>query len=384
MAGKIVVSLQDATPAEQAEFFRALKEAGFSLETEENRGEFSPGPVNETSRALQVMARVLTLVDQPVEDFSALLVTACEMTRVPAALFLPAKEKALLSCKAACPGIPEAWTAARFPADSPLSFLAPEDGLSPLPIPLDENDLSAGLLVAGTVEGGPGKEVLPFLETLARSIGKARSRAERIRALDRDACLLDSSVEAMVEACTRLLELRGQETEGHGERVTTLAVKLGEKMGLSGQELVDLRRGALLHDIGKLTLPDSLLQKTDPLTEDDWKVMRTHTVRAFEAFRAVRALQGALEVPLRHHERFDGSGYPDGLKGKAIPLPARIFAVVDVWDSLLSDRSYRRSWTPGKALDHLLRASGIQFDPDVVSAFAALLEEDPSLSGRPF
>ena len=106
MAGKIVVSLQDATPAEQTEFFRALKEAGFSLETEENRGEFSPGPVNETSRALQVMARVLTLVDQPVEDFSALLVTACEMTRVPAALFLPAKEKALLSCKAACPGIP--------------------------------------------------------------------------------------------------------------------------------------------------------------------------------------------------------------------------------------------------------------------------------------
>lgn len=381
------MTLQDASPVEQAEFFRALKEAGFNIESggpADKPAASGAASMKETTRALQVLARVLTLADPAAEDLSAFLGTAFEMTGIPVALFLPEQEKALLTCKAAGAGIPSAWKSARFPADSPGAFLDPADGISPMSIPLDENDLSSGLLVAGIGEGGPGKEVPALLETLARSLGEARSRAERIRTLDRDACLLDSSVDAMVESCTRLLELRGQETEGHGDRVTALAVRLGERMGLSGRELVDLRRGALLHDIGKLTLPDSLLQKTDSLTEDDWKIMRSHTVRAHEAFMAVRALQGALDVPLRHHERYDGSGYPDGLKGKAIPLSARIFAVVDVWDSLLSDRSYRRSWTPEKALDHLQRTSGIQFDPDVVSAFASLVKEEPSLSARPF
>jgi hypothetical protein len=378
MAGKIVVTLQDASPEEQAQFLEVLREAGFGIEAA------LPAPGEEISPPFQALTKVLTHPDPPAEDLFAVLEGVSHATRLPVALFLPVKERALLACRAASSGTPPAWIEAEFPAGSAEISLKPEEGYHPHPIPLVKNDLAAGLLVAGFRGTPPEEEVLSVLGGLAEAIGEAREKTQRLRALDRGASLLDSSVDAMVEACAKLLELRGHETAGHSERVTALAVRLGERLGLSGRELVDLRRGALLHDIGKLTLPDSLLQKSPPLTEEDWKTMRTHTVRAYEAFRSVPALRGALDVPLRHHERFDGSGYPDGLKGADIPLAARIFAVVDVWDALLSETSFRRRWTPERALDHLRRASGVQFDPNVVSAFASLLEEDPSLLDRPF
>lgn len=378
MAGKIAVTLQEASLSEQAHFLQLLKDAGFSIEAAPS------APGDEATLPLLALGKVLTQSDPSGEDLAALVEGVTRVIQLPVSLFLPVQEKTLLSCRAAAPGTPPAWIEAEFPAGSAETVLKVQGEIRPCLFPLDKTELSAGLLVAA-LRGSSGEEkAFSFLNELAGAIGEARARTERLRVLDRGASLLDSSVDALVEACTTLLELRGHETAGHSERVTSLSVKLGERLGLSSRELIDLRRGALLHDIGKLTLPDSLLQKSPPLSEEDWKILRTHTVRAFEAFRSVPALQGALDVPLRHHERFDGSGYPDGLKGKDIPIVARIFAVVDVWDALLSETCYRKRWSPGKVLDHLRRAAGVHFDPEVVSAFISLLEEDPSLLDRPF
>lgn len=379
MTQKFVLTVQAASRQEGEELLRALKGAGFEIEAATSTGN-EPGPATLAAG----MARAFLETDPTAEDLSAFLESAAVLAGCPVALFSPCRGRTELTCKAASRAFPEAWMHAQFPADPGSIFFDPVPGAESLSYPLDGNDLAAGILVAAHPGSLVTKGSGPLLETLARALGKSVARGARFRSLDRSICLLESSIDAMVESCVRLLEFRGNETEGHGNRVTALAVRLGEKMGLTGPDLVDLRRGALLHDIGKLTLPDSLLQKTGSLSEDDWKTMRTHTVRAHEALRSVRALQGALDIPLCHHERYDGSGYPDGLRGNAIPLAARIFAVVDVWDSLLSDRSYRRSWTPGKALEHLERGAGIQFDPDVVSAFASLMQEEPSFFARPF
>jgi hypothetical protein len=387
MAQKFVLTVQAASRDEREELLRALKGAGFEIEVATSR-ENEPVPASSKfpgpATLAAVMARIFLETDPTGEDLSAFLESSAELAGCPVALFSPGHGRTELTCKAASRAFPEAWTLAQFPADPSAIAFDPVPGAEPLSFPLDGNDLTAGILVASTPGDPVTKGAAPLLETLARALGESAARGVRFRSLDRSLCLMESSIDAMVESCVRLLELRGNETEGHGNRVTALAVRLGERMGLTGRDLVDLRRGALLHDIGKLTLPDSLLQKAGSLTEDDWKTMRSHTVRAHEALRTVGALQGALDIPLCHHERYDGSGYPGGLRGNAIPLAARIFAVVDVWDSLLSGRSYRRSWTPGKALEHLERGAGIQFDPDVVSAFASLMQEEPSLFARPF
>ena len=383
MAQKYILTLQAASREEGAEFLRALKREGFDVTignlTGGEPGLACPG-CPDPATIVGVMARVFLETAPPASDLCAFLDAAAEMAECPVALFSPDPGQTGFSCKASSRSFPRPWTLWQLPSGTTEIPFELDPNRESSSFPLDGNILSAGILVAYAPKG----HTKALLETLARGLGKSLFRAERFRSLDRSVCLLESSIDAMVESCVRLLDLRGNETEGHGRRVTKLAVRLGERMGLAGQDLVDLRRGALLHDIGKLTLPDRLLQKAGNLTEDEWKTMRSHTVRAHEALREVRALQGALDVPLCHHERYDGSGYPGGLRGNAIPIAARIFAVVDVWDSLLSDRSYRRSWTPEKALEHLERGAGAQFDPDVVSAFSSLLKEEPSLFTRPF
>lgn len=384
MAPKIVLTLDGISLEERQDFLRALKEAGFEIEAEFLQEKAAMPPAPDHSNLFHTIARVFLEADPPSGEYVALLESIAGLAGCPIALFSPARGRNTFSCKAATAGFPAAWALGEpFPGFREESFELLGD-LHPRIYPLRDDDLSAGALVAAVSEEGPSEKASSLLESSAFALGEAAARGKRLRDLDRARCLLESSLDAMVESCVRLLEFRGNETEGHGNRVTALAVKLGERMGLSGDELADLRRGALLHDIGKLTLPDSLMQKSDSLSEDDWKTMRSHTVRAFEAFRGVPALERALEVPLRHHERYNGSGYPGGLKGEEIPLAARIFSVVDIWDSLLSDRTYRRSWTPEKAMDHLQKGAGVQFDPDVVAAFASLLQEDPSLYKRPF
>ncbi len=171
------------------------------------------------------------------------------------------------------------------------------------------------------------------------------------------------------------LELREHETAGHSHRVVSLTLDLARQMGALEEELVHIRRGALLHDIGKMGIPDAVLLKRGPLTKRDWEVMRRHPEYAYQLLIGIPYLRPALDIPYLHHERWDGSGYPLGLKGEAIPLAARIFAVVDVWDALISERPYRHPWHCQKVLDYLREQAGKTLDPQVVAAFLALLKE---------
>ena len=173
----------------------------------------------------------------------------------------------------------------------------------------------------------------------------------------------------------KALELRDKETEGHSRRVSELTIRLARRLGIPESELIHIRRGVLLHDIGKMGITDQLLRKTGPLTEEEWVEMRKHPTYAYELLRPITYLHPALDIPYCHHERWNGSGYPRGLKGKRIPLAARIFAVVDVFDALLYDRPYRKAWPRRQVVEYLREQSGIGFDPDIVDAFLGLLHD---------
>ena len=182
--------------------------------------------------------------------------------------------------------------------------------------------------------------------------------------------------EATLEGWIRALDLRDRETEGHSRRVVGLTERLAEELGVCGEKLVHIRRGALLHDVGKMALPDSVLLKPGDLTEEEQAVMRRHPEHAWEMLKGVDFLRPALDIPYAHHERWDGTGYPRGLSGAGIPLAARLFAVVDVWDALRYDRAYRAGWPAERVKDHLRDGAGTQFDPTVVPAFLRILERD--------
>jgi HD-GYP domain-containing protein (c-di-GMP phosphodiesterase class II) len=181
------------------------------------------------------------------------------------------------------------------------------------------------------------------------------------------------SYDQTLEGWSRALDLRDRETEGHSQRVTDLAVALAQAMRVADADLVNIRRGALLHDIGKMGVPDAILLKPGPLTEEEWTAMRRHPAYARQLLAPIAYLRPSLDIPYRHHERWDGTGYPDGLKGVQIPLAARIFAVVDVWDALRSDRPYRPAWSADAAVAHIRDQSGRHFDPAVVEAFLDLV-----------
>ncbi len=174
----------------------------------------------------------------------------------------------------------------------------------------------------------------------------------------------------------RALEVRDHETEGHSRRVTEMCVRLAHAMGLPDGAVIHLYRGALLHDIGKIGVPDGILLKPGPLTEEEWKIMRQHPVLAYQLLSPIEFLQPALGIPYSHHEKWDGTGYPQKLKGEQIPLVARLFAVVDVWDALRSDRPYREAWSEEKTREYIKSLAGTQFDPEVVQAFLNVTGEE--------
>ena len=171
------------------------------------------------------------------------------------------------------------------------------------------------------------------------------------------------------------MDLRDRETEGHTQRVTKFTLKLAEATEMLNQEeLVHIRRGALLHDMGKLGVPDSILHKPATLTDDEWELMRKHPQFAYDMLYPIEYLRPALDIPYCHHEKWDGTGYPRGLKSDHIPLAARIFAVVDVWDALTSDRPYRAALGQEEVLEYIKNQSGIHFDPQVVVLFFSVVE----------
>lgn len=176
-----------------------------------------------------------------------------------------------------------------------------------------------------------------------------------------------------LEGWSRALELRDQETDGHSRRVSELAVRLARAMGMDEAQLVHVRRGALLHDIGKVGIPDSILAKPGPLTDEEWDIMKRHASYGYELLARIPFLQEALVIPHCHHERWDGTGYPRGLKGEEIPLAARVFAVIDVWDALCCDRPYRKAWSEPEARAYIRSLAGTHFDPTVVEVFLRLV-----------
>jgi HD-GYP domain-containing protein (c-di-GMP phosphodiesterase class II) len=178
-----------------------------------------------------------------------------------------------------------------------------------------------------------------------------------------------------IEGWARALELRDKETEGHAQRVTAMTIALSQRLGIDNQDLVDIRRGALLHDIGKIAIPDNILFKPGKLTEAEWEVMKKHPVYAYELLSPITYLQKAIDIPYCHHEHWDGNGYPRHLKGYEIPLPARIFTIIDVWDALRTDRCYRAAWGDKETEAYIIANKEILFDPDIVDIFLEMLNQ---------
>jgi putative nucleotidyltransferase with HDIG domain len=186
---------------------------------------------------------------------------------------------------------------------------------------------------------------------------------------------ISHAYDATLAGWSRVLDMRDHVTDEHTHRVADLAVALARKMGVPEADIGHVRRGALLHDIGKMALPDSILQKTESLTEDEWKAMRTHPEKAYELLSHIEYLAPALNIPYCHHERWDGTGYPRELKGEEIPLVARLFAVVDAYDAITSDRPYRKSWSKETALQYIREQAGKHFCPLAVKAFCEMMNE---------
>jgi putative nucleotidyltransferase with HDIG domain len=246
------------------------------------------------------------------------------------------------------------------------------------------------LVAKGRVEGvleifnrsrlKPSLEWQEFLEALGGQAAIAIENLSLFEELQQSNFELALAYDATIEGWSHALDLRDRETEGHTLRVTDMSLQLARSMKIGDEELIHLRRGALLHDIGKMGVPDRILHKPGPLTEEEWMVMRRHPQYAFEMLTPIAYLRRALDIPYAHHERWAGEGYPRGLQGEMIPLPARIFAIVDVWDALTSDRPYRPAWSPDKTLEYVRAQSGRHFDPRIVEEF---LREFARAEGRP-
>lgn len=238
------------------------------------------------------------------------------------------------------------------------------------------------LVIRGQVKGvlelfnrselNPDEEWFSFLETLATQTAIAVDNAELFNGLQLSNTELTLAYETALEGWVRALDLRDEETEWHTRRVTEMTLHLASAMGVDSSELIHIRRGALLHDIGKMGVSDRILNKNGPLSEAEWTIMKRHPVYARDLLTPITYLQPSIEIPYFHHEKWDGSGYPDGLKADAIPFSARIFAVVDVWDALRSDRPYRPAWSTNQARRYLRDQSSIHFDPQVVEKFFEL------------
>lgn len=254
-------------------------------------------------------------------------------------------------------------------------LLAREEFVSYFGVPLIAKGLVKGVLeVFHRSRLEPDLEWLDFLHTLAGQAAIAIEDAQLCRNLQQSNIELLQAYDATIEGWSRALDLRDKETEGHTQRVTQTAMMLGEQVGLSDKELQYMRWGGLLHDIGKMAVPDKILLKPDALTPEETEIMKQHTIYALQMLSPIQYLKPALDIPYCHHERWDGSGYPRGLKGEEIPLAARIFAVADVYDALSSDRPYRPKWAEADVLEYIRQNAGSYFDPQIVDVFLQMME----------
>jgi PAS domain S-box-containing protein len=253
-------------------------------------------------------------------------------------------------------------------------LLLGEGFISYFGVPLIAKDKVIGVLdIFSRTLLAPKPEWLDFMEALASQAAIAIDNASLFANLQLSNIELSQAYDATIEGWSHAMDLRDKETEGHTQRVSNLTVELARKVGIANDEIVHIRRGALLHDMGKMGVPDSILLKPGALTDTEWVEMRRHPQYAHDMLSKIVYLRPALDIPYCHHEKWDGSGYPRGLKGEAIPLAARLFAVVDVWDALRSDRPYRKAWDKKKVLEHIKSLSGSHFDPKAVEAFLEMI-----------
>ncbi len=206
----------------------------------------------------------------------------------------------------------------------------------------------------------------------SRDITERKRAEEALQIAHRE---LQEAYDRTIEGWIRALDLRDRETEGHTQRVTEMAIKVSRALGLPESEIIHVRRGALLHDIGKIAIPDEITKKTGPLSDKEWSEMRKHPIYAYEMLQPIKYLRPALDIPYAHHERWDGSGYPRGLKGEDIPLTARMFAIVDVWDALITDRPYRKASSQEEVIAYIKKEAGKLFDPRLVELFLEVLQD---------
>ncbi|MDO8283098.1 MAG: PAS domain S-box protein [Thermodesulfovibrionia bacterium] len=220
-------------------------------------------------------------------------------------------------------------------------------------------------------------EWLDFFNTVATQGAIAIDDATLFEDLKRSNIDLAIAYDSTIEGWARALDLRDRETEGHSRRVTEITISMARELGVREEDIVHLKRGALLHDIGKMGIPDSILLKPGKLTDEEWKIMKNHPNLAHAMIYPINYLRPALDIPFSHHEKWDGSGYPNGLKANEIPLGARIFSLIDVWDALSSDRPYRDAWPKEKVVEYIRSQSGIYFDPAMVDVFLNLISTMP-------
>ena len=224
----------------------------------------------------------------------------------------------------------------------------------------------------------PDADWLSFLNMIAGQAAIAIDSAIMFRELQRSNIELSLAYDATIEGLTRALDLRDRETEEHTRRVSDTAVKLAVHLGVGETDLIHIRRGAILHDIGKVAIPDRILFKPGPLADDEWNIMRRHPGIAVDLLSSISYLAQALEIPHWHHEKWDGSGYPDHLCGEAIPFSARLFALVDVYDALTSNRPYRTAWSKKETLQYIESQAGSHFDPNIVPKFVSYMNSRPN------
>lgn len=256
-------------------------------------------------------------------------------------------------------------------------LLASEGFVSCYVMPLLSKGQIKGVMeVFSRAEMNPHQEWQDFLDSIAGQAAIAIDNANLFDDLQRSNVELKLAYDATIEGWSRALDLRDRETEGHTKRVTEMTEHLAQTMKVSDADLVHIRRGALLHDIGKMGVPDYILLKTGKLNDDEWVIMHKHPQYAYDMLAPIAYLRPALDIPYCHHEHWDGTGYPRGLKGEQIPLAARIFAIVDVWDATTTGRIYHPAWPKSEALQYLYSLSGKQFDPEVVDAFIEAFHDE--------
>jgi len=249
--------------------------------------------------------------------------------------------------------------------------------ISILYFPLLLKDSVIGIFIVGTTDKSREftASEIDLCHVLSFEVSLAITNAQLYETAQRAIMDISQAYDATLEGWSRMLDMRDHITDEHTRRVSELTISLANRIGFPRSEIGHIRRGALLHDIGKMGIPDAILLKPAPLTEAEWAIMQTHPEKAYQILSKIEYLARAIEIPYCHHEKWDGTGYPRGLKGEEIPLSARIFAVVDVYDALTSDRPYRKAWEKNEALKYIKQQSGKHFFPDAAKCFCEMMEE---------